>query len=123
MQSSPQISPDYQFEIEFLQSIRNRQPNDLPVLEMLASYLTRAGYLNQGLEIDQQIVQLDPENPTSHYNLACSHALKDDFPNALQSLQQAIELGYDDFDWMRQDPDLETLRQHTDIESFLDSQS
>jgi hypothetical protein len=53
---------------------------------------------------------LQPRNATAHYNLACSLALAKRKNDALRTLQHAVQLGYKDFDWMLQDPDLDDLK-------------
>jgi hypothetical protein len=38
---------------------------------------------------------------------------------AFQALERAIELGYDDFEWMQHDPDLSGLRDHPSFQKLL----
>ena len=40
--------------------------------------------------------------------------------DALRSLRNAIDLGYRDFDWMQQDPDLAALKAHPAFLALLD---
>ena len=65
--------------------------------------------------MDRKLVRFLPENATAHYNLACSLALSKRNADALRSLRKAIELGYNDIDWMMQDPDLKALKQHPEF--------
>ena len=51
-----------------------------------------------------------PDDPTAHYNLACSCALTGDPDGAFAALDQAVELGYGDLDLLRTDADLAALR-------------
>ncbi len=44
------------------------------------------------------------------YDLACVHALKGERQPALDSLKEAIDAGYRNWDWIDQDPDLVSLR-------------
>ena len=102
---------DLQFEIDFCQSILRRDANNIPVMEMLAGFLTKSGRIDEGLVLDQRIVELDPDNAISHYNLACSLALKNRSSEALSALRMALERGYDDFDWLMKDNDLVSLHE------------
>ena len=102
--------PDPQFEIEFYEAILRRSPDYTEVVGLLGALYTRVGRIADGLKMDRKLVRLEPENPTAHYNLACSLALCKKRPAALQSLRKAVSLGYDDVDWMLQDPDLEILK-------------
>jgi len=97
---------DYSFEIEFLERVRKHEPEDLAVLELLAGYYTKMGQVDEGLVVDQKVVELDPDNPISHYNLACSLALKHRSGEAVAALEIALSQGYDDISWMLKDPDL-----------------
>jgi predicted Zn-dependent protease len=101
---------DAEFEIGFFETVLRRSPRDPAVIEILAGLYTKQGRLSDGLRMDRKLVRLQPENATAHYNLACSLALTKRNVAALRALQQAVQLGYNDFDWMQQDPDLDTLK-------------
>lgn len=113
------MKTDHQFEIEFCQSILKQDPDDLVTMELLAGYCTRTGRIDEGLEWDRRIVELDPENAVSHYNLACSLALKNRSEEAIGSLRIALEKGYQDFSWMLKDPDLASLHSQPGFSSLL----
>lgn len=87
-----------------------RHPANLAAWFDLGNLCTRLGRIQRGLEVDREIVRRDPRNPTAHYNLACSLALSAEPDAAFGALDKAIELGYDDADYLEQDPDLEDLR-------------
>lgn len=117
MSTKPKHDP--QFEIEFFESVHRRCPDYLEVVGLLGGLYTRVGRITDGLKMDRKLVRLDPENPTAHYNLACSLALCRKRPDALRSLRKALALGYDDLDWMRQDPDLEILKDDPEFLQML----
>jgi tetratricopeptide (TPR) repeat protein len=98
---------------EFLADILSREtarhPKNLEALAELAHVLTRLGRLEEGLAIDERLVRLAPENPTVHYNLACSLALLGAPARAISELEQAVRLGYDDLAHLLEDPDLVAL--------------
>ncbi|RME67764.1 MAG: hypothetical protein D6781_12525 [Verrucomicrobia bacterium] len=109
----------YQFEIEFFEGILRHNPKDTDVVEILGGLYTKEGRIDDGLKMDRKLVRLQPDNATAHYNLACSLALKKRRTDALRSLERAIELGYDDVEWMQQDPDLEILRNHPTFQELV----
>jgi hypothetical protein len=80
------------------------------VLVSLARVLTRLGLVEEGMKVDRRLVALMPRSPIVHYNLGCSLALTGRRRRALESLRQAIALGYDDPEFMRRDGDLACLR-------------
>ena len=110
---------DHEFEIGFYESVLKRDPAYTEVIELLGGLYTKHGRIADGLKMDRRLVRLLPTNATAHYNLACSLALVKKKADALRSLRQAIELGYRDFDWMQQDPDLEVLKVHPQFLALL----
>jgi len=111
--------PDPQFEIEFYEGILRRNRDYTEVVGLLGALYTRVGRITDGLKMDRRLVRLEPDNPTAHYNLACSLALCKKRPAAIQSLRKAVSLGYDDVDWMLQDPDLEILKTDPEFLNLL----
>jgi tetratricopeptide (TPR) repeat protein len=111
--------PDPQFEIEFYEAVHRRCPDYTEVVGLLGGLYTRVGRIAEGLKMDRKLVRLEPDNATAHYNLACSLALCRRRPAALRSLRKAISLGYDDRDWMEQDPDLEILKNDPEFQQLL----
>jgi tetratricopeptide (TPR) repeat protein len=110
---------DTQFEIEFFEAVHRRCPAYVDVVGLLGGLYTNAGRITDGLKMDRKLVRLEPDNATAHYNLACSFALCKKRPDALRSLRKALALGYDDRDWMEQDPDLESLKGSPEFRQML----
>ena len=110
---------DFHFEIDFCRSILSRDGSNLRVMELLATYYTRAGRIDEGLQLDQQIVSLDPQNSIGHYNLACSLALKHRQFEAIESLRTALQKGYDDLEWLMKDPDLQNLHDNPAFSALI----
>lgn len=110
---------DPEFEIRFYEAVLRRNPTYVAVVELLGGLYTRQGRIADGLKMDRRLVKLQPENPTAHYNLACSLALLKRKSDALDELRLAVQLGYRDFDWMQQDPDLEAIKKHPEFLRLL----
>ncbi len=98
------------FEIDFFSGILERKPDYVDVLRVMGNNLTLKGRYAQGLVIDRRLVQLRPKDALAHYNLACSYSLLKRAEQALISLRRAVELGYRDFRYMREDRDLDYIR-------------
>jgi len=107
-------------ELEFLQAIARRLPEDTGVLRALADLYTRTGAYTDGLHADERLSRLCAEDPMVWYNLACSLALLDRADDAFDALNRAVELGYNDYEWMKKDPDLSALHGDARFESFLE---
>jgi tetratricopeptide (TPR) repeat protein len=99
-----------EFELDFFSAILKRHPDYVDVLRVLGNLLTLKGRYADGLQIDRRLVQLRPTDALAHYNLACSYALLKRPDQALKTLRRAVELGYRDFRYMREDRDLDTIR-------------
>lgn len=102
----------YEFEIDFFEGVLRRDPKNTNVIEILGGLYTKKGRIDDGLRMDRKLVRLQPDNPYAHYNLGCSLALKRRNSDAIRELSKAIELGYSDYEWMRDDPDLSNLQNH-----------
>ena len=98
------------FELDFFGDILERNPDYVDVLRVMGNNLTLKGRYAEGLQIDKRLVQLRPNDPLAHYNLACSYALLKRPEQALKTLRRAVELGYRDFRYMREDRDLDSIR-------------
>lgn len=98
------------FELEFFGGILDRQPDYVDVLRVMGNNLTLKGRYAHGLQVDKRLVQLRPGDALAHYNLACSYALLRRPDHAIKTLRRAVELGYRDFRYMREDRDLDAIR-------------
>ncbi len=98
-------------KIEFIEGLVRRDPQYVDALQILGDHYTQRGRITEGLQVDEKLAQLEPENPVVFYNLACSYSLTEEFERAVAALHRAIKLGYDDFAWLAKDPDLKKLRE------------
>ncbi|MGJ8653546.1 MAG: tetratricopeptide repeat protein [Opitutaceae bacterium] len=103
---------NFDFELGFFESLHKRIPKDVRVASILAHIYTQSGRIEDGLKMDRKLVRLTPQDPTAHYNLACSLCLKNRYADAVRTLRDAITHGYEDFHWMQNDPDLDDLQKH-----------
>jgi len=107
------------FEIKFFENVLATDPCNEEALMLLAHVYTREGDYTRGLDIDERLVRLRPEDPTAYYNLACSYALLHRTGDAYASLEKAFSLGYRNLSHLLKDPDLEHLRQDGNFRSFV----
>jgi tetratricopeptide (TPR) repeat protein len=103
---------DLDIEIGFLEGVVKRDPRYVEALQILGDDYTRRGRYRDGLRIDEQLAHLRPGDSLVLYNLACSYSLMDDVDAALGALERALSLGYRDFKWLAEDPDLRNVRRH-----------
>ena len=98
-----------EFLVKTLRSETDRREN-LAALVELGAVLTRLGRYDEGLQVDQRLVRLEPEEPIVHYNLACSLSLLGRIDDGIEELTRAVDLGYEDVEHMLKDRDLRALR-------------
>jgi hypothetical protein len=107
------------FEVVFFERVVERDRCFVDALRVLAELLTHRKSYQRGLQVDQRLARLRPDDPLVRYNLACSYALVRALRSATKALREAVELGYDDFDFMEEDPDLDNIREDPDYQLLL----
>ena len=105
-------------QIRFMEGLVQRDPKYVEALQLLGDHYTQRGRFAESLKVDEQLSELDPRNPLTFYNLACSYALNDQCDLAAVALERALRLGYTDFKWIARDPDLRKLRKHPRFEQL-----
>ncbi len=110
---------DLDFQMAFYEAILKKMPHYVDVLIALGEIYTKKGFYEKGLKVDRTLSSLRPENPIVHYNLACSLSLVGDLTNSFKAIKRAVDLGYADFQYMAQDPDLTNLRRDERFEKFV----
>ena len=118
-ETKPEPRADKQ-ELEFLQAVARRLPEDTDVMRALGDLYTRTGAYEEGLRVDERLSRLCAGDPLVWYNLACSLALSSRTDDALDALSRAVELGYDDYEWLKKDTDLAALHGDSRFESILE---
>ncbi len=116
---TPRKKDDIDFEIAFYESILKDTPGFIEALSAIGDLYTRAGYWQKGLDVDLKLIQLRPDDPIVSYNLACSYSLLNQPRPALSALSKAIDLGYDDFAYLKTDPDLENLLKDEHVQTYI----
>jgi len=107
------------FEIKFYEDLLKQHPDFINVLISLGDVYTRKGFYEEGLAVDKKLIQLLPNDPIMHYNLACSLSLTSHSDEALAKLKKAVLFGYDEFSFMSKDPDLENVRKLSEYKIFF----
>lgn len=100
-----------EFTIWFLEGVLEKNPDYIDCLMYLGNAYTAHGMYEKGLQIDMRLCSLRPKDPLIHYNLACSYALLKNSDAALDALEKAIILGYDNIQHLEMDEDLASLRE------------
>jgi non-specific serine/threonine protein kinase len=87
-------------------------PDDVPMLLDGASALAALGERQRSLEWASRILDKAGNDALVLYNLACLYSLAGEVTSALESLEKSYAAGLADPEWMRQDSDLDNIREH-----------
>ncbi len=110
---------DTDFEIRFMESLLQKNPDFVQALIVLGDLYTRKGFYQKGLVIDKKLSRLRPYDSVVFYNLACSYSLLKDIKNSFTAMKRAIKFGYKDFRHLESDNDLSNLRQDRRFQEYL----
>jgi adenylate cyclase len=98
------------FQLDFWRARLGAQPGDVEALSALAETCSRLGLHGEALAFDRRLALHRPDDALVRYNLACSLALNGLVQDALDQLECALELGFDDAGALAADADLAALR-------------
>jgi serine/threonine protein kinase/Flp pilus assembly protein TadD len=96
-------------------------PDDPRALYMGANILCHIGRREQGLEWGDRALALDPEDAGVLYNTACLNAVAGRSEYAIELLEKAVQNGFGHREWIDNDPDVASLRDHPRFQALLNS--
>jgi tetratricopeptide (TPR) repeat protein len=86
------------------------QPQFAPAQYNLALAHAAGGQYDRALEAFKKMTALEPDNPNTYYNIAAMYALQDNVPDSIAWLRKAIDRGYQNWELIKTDKDLENIR-------------
>ncbi|MBI3364625.1 MAG: protein kinase [Ignavibacteriae bacterium] len=89
-------------------------PDDARAHMHFAITLVRSGRADEAKAKAVRAIELSPNDPLMFYNAACFYANVGDKSLALQSLKNAVFAGYEFYEWIKRDPDLDSIRNEPD---------
>lgn len=110
---------DVDFEIQFFEGVLKQNPDFIEALIALGDLYTKKGLIDKGLEVDEKLSRLRPEDPLVFYNLACSYSLVKEVEKSIEAIKTAINNGYGDFEFIEQDKDLDNIRNDERFQQVL----
>jgi tetratricopeptide (TPR) repeat protein len=139
---------DFQAAAEFFRTVLDRYPEERELLERARLYLRvcereterrqpapktpaervyaatvalNSGDHNGALDHLQRALSEDPESDHAHYIMAVALGMRQRWQEAIDHLRQAIALNPENRTLARQDPDLESLRDHPGFKDALET--
>ena len=96
-------------------------PADARALYLGASAWLLHGDRDRCLEWLGRALAIDPEETTILYNAACTYSLLGEKDHAVDLLEKAIRNGYGHKEWLENDPDFASLRDHPRFQALMQS--
>lgn len=100
----------YQRALEVARRHLELCPDDPRAATMRAVASCRIGQREEGMRWAERALAIDPEDAGVRYNVACLYAVEGERDRAFATLQECIEMGFGNLEWIAQDPDLASLR-------------
>lgn len=94
-------------------------PDDSRAYSLGANAVNRLGDKECSKRWCEQAMELAPNDPLVLYNAACNFALLGESDRALDGLERALEAGVAVGDWIKHDPDFESLRRHPRFQAIV----
>jgi TolB-like protein/Tfp pilus assembly protein PilF len=92
-----------------------QNPEDSRARMIHAILLAEKNDKDAALREGDRALEISPDDPLMLYNGACLYARLSEPQRAIEALRQGIANGYEDYGWMRNDPDLASLRDNPDF--------
>jgi adenylate cyclase len=96
-----------------------QNPDDARARIIHAIALAELDRKDEALREMSQALELSQSDALMLYNCTCLYARLGEPERAIETLRQAIAAGYENFAWMRQDPDLDALRERPEFVALL----
>src|ERR1051326_4849595 len=95
-------------------------PDDARGHIFFAITLVRSGRIEEGKSRASRAIELSPNDPLMFYNAACFYSTVGDKALALESLRNALDSGYEFYEWIKRDPDLDSIRNEPEYLRLMD---
>jgi adenylate cyclase len=101
--------------LEMLPNYLLHNPDDSRARMLHAVFLAERDKKDEALLEGAKALEISADDPLMLYNGACLYARVGEAQRAIETLRQGISKGYADFGWMKNDPDLASLRDNPDF--------
>ena len=88
----------------------SQHPDEARAHMFYASFLVQTGKIEEGKAQAAKALALSPDDPVMMYNAACFYAVLGEKRLAIDALKNSIASGNQNFEWLKRDPDLDTIR-------------
>ncbi|MCX8069414.1 MAG: tetratricopeptide repeat protein, partial [Thermodesulfovibrionales bacterium] len=104
---------------EFTLAIQKYPQYDTAYSNRAVAYMQQKKF-NKAMDDLKEAEKINPNNANTHYNFTCWYSLQNQLDRSLDSLDKALSLGFNDYDMLRNDPDLNNVRKHPEFRKILE---
>lgn len=101
-----------------LEKVLERKPGNPEILGRLAVYYALLGQNGKAESSQKEVVRKNPSSE-AYYNLACIYAKEERVNESVESLRNAVDLGFKDWKLLKADQDLESIRSTSYYENLV----
>ena len=106
---------------EIFPNYLKKNPYDGRTRTYYAKVLFYMGKLEEAKKEENKALHLNPDDPLMLYNAACFYSLIGEKALALNCLKNSISLGFANYDWIKIDSDLNSIRNETEFTEIIKS--
>lgn len=94
-------------------------PNNAVAYDNRSVSYNKKGMYDNALKDAKKALEINPKYANSHYNLACTYSLMQNKENALLFLENALSFGFEDFDHINEDSDLNFVKNNNEYTKLI----
>ena len=96
--------------LQFYPRYLSQYPDDARGHMFYAVLLAQMGKIDEAKDEGVKALKLSPNDPNMMYNASCFYARLGDKKMAIDTLEKAVNLGYQHYEWIQRDTDLDSIR-------------
>jgi serine/threonine protein kinase/tetratricopeptide (TPR) repeat protein len=96
--------------LKFYPPYLSQYPDDARGHMFHAVLLAQTGKINEAKEASAKALTLSPDDPNMMYNASCFYGRLGDVKLAIETLKKSLNLGYQHYEWIKRDTDLNGIR-------------
>ncbi|MBI1951110.1 MAG: tetratricopeptide repeat protein, partial [Acidobacteria bacterium] len=95
------------------------EPDDVRALYLGGGNLVNLGRVEEGLAMARRALAIDPHDTGTLYNVACLYANAGRVGEAIGYLEQALDAGFSQKEWIENDSALDPLREEPSFQALM----
>lgn len=105
--------------VALIQRHLEQEPDDVRALYLGGGALVSLGRVEEGLTLAQRALTIEPNDAGVLYNVACLYSVAGRVPEAIGYLEQALDAGFSQKEWIENDSDLDRLRKEPRFQALM----